>query len=207
MHFVYDFDSTLFKTSALWNAWRTLLYGFEKEDEEILQTAQEAIKEGFSPYGHGAKLNLEGKAFDKAVKAFQKMIKDTAPSLVFDDVLAFLEEQSGDHKQSILTFGDFDFQHAKIEATQILDYIDNVRIARPEQVKTAHLREMVEESSQQIVFIDDNPRELASVHEAGLPVTLIRMVRDGEHHADEDHEGDDDLWTCVASLEEIKEQI
>ncbi len=74
-------------------------------------------------------------------------------------------------------------------------------------MKKDHLREFVENGSDCIMYIDDNPLELEMIHEAGLPITLVRMLRDGEARAEQEHALDDDVWMCVSSLEEVKEQI
>lgn len=206
MHFVYDFDATLFKTASLWEAWKKVLLDFGAKEDEINEAGEELFGIGFSLEKHGESLGLEGKDFKKAIASFQKMTRDEGPTLVFEDVISFFEDNS-EHRHSILTFGDHDYQHSKILACEIMEYLEDVRIAGPDQRKVEHLREMIETGSDQIVFIDDNPNELLSAHDAGLPITLIRMMRDGEKHAEEEHEFDEDKWMCVASLEEVKEKI
>jgi FMN phosphatase YigB (HAD superfamily) len=207
MHFVYDFDATLFKTSALWEAWTKVMKDFGGDEEEIISAGETLFREGFTLEKHGELLRIRPADLKRSVQTFTKMTKSDGPSLVFDDVHAFLEDHAEEHKQTILTFGDHDYQHEKIQASALMDFIDDIRIASLEQSKTEHLRELVESGTDPIVFIDDNPRELEAVHESGLPMTLMRMVRDGERHAEEEHELDDDAWTCIRSLEEIHEHI
>ena len=54
------------------------------------------------------------------------------------------------------------------------------------------------------LFVDDNPSELLRVHESGLPVELVRMRREGQRHAKDDHELDDQVWRVIRSLNELE---
>lgn len=207
MHFVYDFDATLFKTSSLWEAWQKVLKDFGGDEEAIVTTGNTLFGEGFTLEGHGERLGISGKDFDKAVQKFYKKTKEAGVSLVFEDVIPFLEAQRDEHRQTILTFGNRDYQHSKVTASTVLSYVDDVQIATPDMMKPQHLREFIESGSESMVFIDDNPRELEAVHDVGLPITLVRMIREGERHAEEEHKLDDDAWMCVTSLEEVEERI
>lgn len=207
MHFVYDFDATLFKTSSLWEAWIKVMKDFGGDEEAILDAGNQLFGEGFTLEKHGSILGIRPVDLKRSIQTFSKMTRDVGPSLVFDDVVDFLEEHAEGNKQTILTFGDYDYQHEKIQASALMDFIDDIRIATPEQTKADHLRELVESGTDPIIFIDDNPNELLAVHEAGLPVTLMRMVREGERHADEGHDRDGDAWTLIRSLDEMHEHI
>ena len=205
MHYIYDFDGTLFATQMLWEAWVDALVEFNLTPEQIIAEGEKLIPIGFSLESHAQCLGLEGKAVDKVISKFNSVMKDKGPELVFPDVMPFLTENEDD-THSVLTFGDADFQAQKIELSGIGDKLEDINFARPDKTKSDYLRELVEMSSEPIVFIDDNPRTLLDVHDKGLPITLIRMVREGERHK-EPHECDGDLWQCISSLDEIAQLI
>ncbi|MFC1787885.1 hypothetical protein ACFLZY_01555 [Patescibacteria group bacterium] len=205
MHFVYDFDATLYETSRLWQAWASALEALGAEPESVIEQGHILFGQGFTPQLHGERLELSGKDFERILKKHFKSIHDEGVGLVYSDVIPFIQEQADTHKQSILTFGDPEYQEIKILASGISEHISELRFATPDNMKAMQLREIVESSSESVVFIDDNPQELVWAHDAGLSLTLVRIMREGERHAEKPHESDNDLWTCISSLDELNQ--
>ena len=52
-----------------------------------------------------------------------------------------------------------------------------------------------------------NLSALKHVRSESDPFTLMRMIREGEHHAAEEHEFDNDAWKCISSLEQVSEHV
>ena len=204
MHLIYDFDGTLYATHKYFEAWVNALVEHGLNREQIVQGANILFSIGFTLEAHADQLGLGGKEVEKMIKQFMKLINEEGASLLFPDVVPFLSEQADGHHQTILTFGNPDFQTKKIQASGLSEFIDDIRIARPERTKLEHLREMIEMSSGPITYIDNSPKTLLQVHEAGLPITLIRMIRSDERHSDMQMPEDDDIWQCISSLEEIE---
>lgn len=200
MHIVYDFDGTLFATGKLWDAWSTALQKFDVSEKTIHDAALPLFDSGFTTRAHAEALGISGKKLEKLVDSFARTTRENGTKLVFPEVLEIMEEFEG--RQSILTYGDEAFQTEKVTISGIADFVDDVFVASPDKMKPAFLREMIEAGSEPITFIDDKPEELMRVHDAGLPVRLLRMIRDGERHA-EPHACDDDIWECITSLEEL----
>ncbi|MFH1404846.1 MAG: HAD hydrolase-like protein [Patescibacteria group bacterium] len=205
MHYIFDFDSTLFANSRLWESWVSMLENEGLEKQFIIDEGVKLIQLGFSPQKHADAVGLENKISKKLVSKFSAWIEKEGPELIYTDVPAFFERKNGDHKYSILTFGDPEFQDQKIQACQLYDLVDDVYVATPEKQKKDHLADLVSGGADQVLFVDDNPNELEAVHGSGVPVTLVRILRDGEYHAQEKHKGDGDLWQCIESLEELDE--
>lgn len=203
MHLIYDFDGTLYSMHQLRNAWADALSDFGFTPEQIDVAEESIFASGYTLLGHAKALGLSGKAVEKLVHQFSRVLNDKSPSLVFADVLSFLEAQAENH-QTILTYGDPDFQSQKINASGIVDKISDIKIAGPEKRKVDYLRELVELGLGQIVYIDNNPNELRRVHESGLPITLMRMMRPGEQHSELVLPEDDEVWQCVGSFEEVE---
>ena len=199
-HFVLDFDGTLFDVEPLWEEWLNRLEEAEVDRGEAIEVGERFFGLGYHPHKHASELGLSGAELDELVSSFEEWAQFEAPSLVYKEVGSFVQQ----YQSTILTFGDPEHQQFKVEAAGLDEFIADVRVARPERLKIVHLKELCEEEDQTIVFVDDNPRELEAVRDLGLPVTLVRMRREGARHADLPHEGDDVDWQCVASLEEIE---
>lgn len=207
MRLVYDFDATLFSTADLWNAWVDTLAQYESDRDLIEDVGEELFEVGFTLEEHAVELGLEKDICDELVKKFHAHTDEEGESLVFNDVVPFLEEQQKHHEQIILTYGNEEYQYRKIQASGLHAYVDEIKIAGPDDMKHVQLQDMFEQSAETIIFIDDSPRQLSKVQETGLPIQLIRMLREGERHTDESHPCDDQMWDCVSSLEELEDYL
>lgn len=207
MHYVYDFDHTLFATHVLWECWLDELVKHSFDREEAAQAGQVLFSQGFTLEKHASSLGMSDSAVKKMMKSFGQVHDRLCAKLVFEDVLPFLESQNEKGiRQSVLTFGDSDYQHRKLHISGLVEHLDDVRVANPDKRKVAHLRELIEAGSEPITYFDDNPEKLLAIYEAGLPITLIRMLRDGGKHSGTEHIHDDEHWQCIRGLEELNEE-
>jgi hypothetical protein len=207
MHFVYDFDGTLFSMRQLQDIWTEVLSAFDLEAEQIEAAGEKLFGQGYTPEKHVAALGIAEKEARKVLEKFYRIVEERSPELVFTEVVPWLDENDYGNKQTILTYGDQDFQTLKANASGLIEKVGDLRIAGPEKSKVEHLKELVENGEDGLVLIENNPHELQRAYDAGLPVTLIRMVRGGERHSDLPHPGDGNLWPCVGSLSEVAELV
>lgn len=207
MHFIYDFDGTLYSMCHLQKILVEVLSTFDLEAEQIEAAGERLFAEGYTPEKHVAALAISEKEAKKVLEKFYRIVEERSPELVFEEVNQWLEETDYGNKQTILTYGDQDFQTLKVNASGLIEKVGDLRIAGPEKPKVEHLKEIVENGGEGLILIENNPHELQRAYDAGLPVTLIRMVRAGERHSEMPHPGDGDLWPCVESLAEVAELV
>ena len=176
MHFVFDFDHTIYNTAELWDRWLDELEAIDIDRIDAIEKGESIFGVGFTLREHAERLGLTGDESEELISSFKEYAAVESPELIFKDAVPFVELNSKKHEFSILSFGDPDWQKEKMSACGISDHISDIRIARPERHKTAHLRELVQETDEQVVFVDDNPKELVSIHESEMPITLYRMI-------------------------------
>jgi len=206
MHYVYDFDSTLYATARLWARWVEILrkYGYATPDVTIVEKKlNESLGLPFTPRRHAELIGMIPSYIDEAVLEQDTDIRSLGSSLVFDDVVPFLEKGRSAHRHSLLTFGDSEYQMGKIDASGIHNLVGDIHVADLHHGKADILRELVESGSEPITFIDDHTWHLQFVHEAGLPVEIVRMRRPGEPHTPDEHPLDNIAWRIVSSLDEL----
>jgi FMN phosphatase YigB (HAD superfamily) len=203
MHIVLDFDGTLYHTERLWNSWLDRLVDQGIDRDEATEIGEKLFGIGFTLREHAEQSGIAGGDLDEIVSEFEQWVEEEGDQLVFGDVKEFIKENEKDHTFSILTFGEPDFQHFKIEAAGLDEYIDEINIAVPERRKGVQLKEFLAEH-EDIVFVDDNPRELESIRDAGVGVKLVRMVRKDSRHTIESHPEDGEAWQTVTKLSEIE---
>lgn len=199
-HYVLDFDGTLYDTEVLWRRWAEVLVALGVDYGRADETAIELFHRGFTLSDHASLLGIEGEKQERLVKAFEDWVQEVGAGIVYQDVSTFLQ---GKHS-TILTHGEEAFQRLKIFASGLGQHVKDIRIAGPDYRKAKHLAQMLESTDTPLLFVDDNPSELAAVHEAGLPVELVRMRREGARHSILDHELDDQAWRVIRSLDELE---
>lgn len=201
-HYVLDFDGTLFQTDVLWH-W--LMDRFTQEgldSERVRSVGEKLFSLGYTAELHARELELQEETVRSIVREFDKVTMSTSPSLVYQDVIPFLETMPTEVK-SILTFGEAEFQKGKIRAANLDRCVGEIRIAGPEYRKLKHINELLTAKNTTLIFVDDNPLELLSIYKAGLPVELVRMRRENARHTRDDHELDHRAWRVIRSFEEL----
>ncbi len=204
MHFVLDFDHTIYDTGSLWDFWVELLGSVQIDKKTANEKGEEIFGSVFTLQKHLELLKIEEDVAKRLVDSFRELTLQKSPELIYKDAIPFVNSNKDLHSFSILTFGDFSYQHEKIEACGISSYIDNILIAGPEKFKIEHLKNLILESGSSIVFVDDNPRELTAVSDSGLPITLYRMIRPNSRHGEEKNPGDGVDWKCISAFDEIE---
>src|SRR3989338_6523507 len=207
MHLILDFDFTIYRVGVLYEKWKRLFAGMEMDWQAFDQHAHDLFWEGFTAEKHARRLGIPERQIAKLVREHLKDIETESPSLLYEDVVPFFEKHEGAHRRTILTHGDPEYQDLRIQASGVGALVDDIRIATPTMRKRDHLRELVEANGEPLLFVDDNPNELVHIHEAGLPITLVRMNRGEGHYAEVKHEGDQNKWSCVSNLEELEEHV
>lgn len=203
MHFVLDLDYTLFDTATHWDDWLKRLEGIGISREDARVAGESLFGVGYTLEGHGELLGIPQDQLAELVSEFELFTQEEAPNLVYDDVVPFLEKFGEEHQFTILTFGHPDYQQFKVKWSGLGDYIDDVRIARPERMKSVQLSEMLRNGSSPLYFVDDNPKELGMVRDAKLDINLARMFRKGARHATDEVEGEV-IWKDVKSLNDLE---
>lgn len=201
--YALDFDGTLFDIEVVWQG---IVDRFVQEGlvvESVIEKGESLFSEGYSIRKHAQRVGLNNDSVEKITQELEQTLSEKGTTLVYPDVVPFLLSIPLELK-SILTFGEEVFQKTKIRAANLESHIGNIRIAGPEYHKTAHLKEMLEVVEHPLVFIDDNPRELLAVHNAGIPVDLVRIRRKGARHAQSDHELDNEAWRVIQSFDELE---
>jgi FMN phosphatase YigB (HAD superfamily) len=204
MHFVFDFDHTIFDTGKLWNSWLDVLESAGVDREDSNEKGEEIFGKGFTLLEHAERLGLSQNESEELISSFTDYTFHESPELVFEDAIPFVKKNQKKHKFSILTFGDSDYQNEKISASGVGDYIDDVRIASPERLKAVQLKEILNETDERVVFVDDNPRELVAASGLDSDIDIYRMIRPKSRHSDVSHALDSDKWKCIKSFDEIE---
>ena len=139
MHVLVDFDYTLFNTQAMRRRLLRKWLMFAGVSVSGYQAAeQRAIKNNKGCYtleGHVTELFQpadRARALSDARLALQDLT-----SCVYPDALVFLQQHQSVHI-SLLTFGNPQWQHQKIQASGVLQYIDDV-ITTIDQIGRAHV--------------------------------------------------------------------
>jgi len=203
MHIVLDFDGTLYNTEQLWNDWLDRIVDQGIDRDEAAEIGEQLFGVGFTLREHAEQAGIAGDELDQLVSDFELYTEEESERLLFNDVKTFIDQHKKKCTFSILTFGDPDYQHFKINAAGLDDLIDVIHIARPERKKHLHLKELLSEH-EEILFVDDSPRELEAVRDADLSIKLVRMIRPDSRHTIESHADDGVAWQTVTELSEIE---
>jgi phosphoglycolate phosphatase-like HAD superfamily hydrolase len=201
---VYDFDGTLYRTGKMWEFWISALEQEGYQREKCEQKGPLVFWEGFTPTRHLLEIDPEcaQEKVEKLTKLYQDHIQKQHNANLYPEVERYLAEREVG-QQVIMTHGDPEFQRFKVGATGVDKFVSEIRISRPENRKVDQLAALAKEHKEEIIYVENNPRELREVLEAKLPISLVRMVREGERHADKPCPEDDKEWKVVTSLREI----
>ena len=203
MHLVCDFDDTLTNTTKYWNFWLDKLEKVGVSRERAIETGSRLFIERFTLKRHMDALSIQDQTAVQLLNEMEEHVKEFGKTYIFPDVHPFLLEHNTNHSFSLLTYGDETNQRWRVSESGIGPYFQPVRIAGPEKHKVEFLKEILQTTAEQIIFVDDSPNELNPVVDAGLPIKLYRIVRPGAKH-DYVHERDDVAWTRIGSIDEIK---
>ncbi|OGL98114.1 hypothetical protein A2304_03460 [Candidatus Uhrbacteria bacterium RIFOXYB2_FULL_57_15] len=91
MHYVYDFDSTLYATQRLWEQWVDMLHRLGFETPTLGEVERVFNEKGivFDPRRHAEYVGMDAEAADRAVRELRGLTDSLWSTLLFDDVLPF----------------------------------------------------------------------------------------------------------------------
>lgn len=184
-----DFDSTLYDTGAIKKVMNDIIAdgvcdnisGVEKN--VILEEIKDAKANGVKSVIGLCKFFENRYGLEK--DTIKNMFKDflaRGDALLYADSIDFLKRlsQKG-YEVNILTYTskeDFEYQMLKVMGSKISDYVDNIFMCSKKKGELA----LEYETS---CFVDDNPRELVSLFNAGVsPDRLFRIKRAGASYSD-----------------------
>ena len=193
-----DFDSTLYDTEVVKKNLNDIIADGVIENvsdcdknvviEEIKQAKASGVKSviGLCKFFE-SKYSLEK---DCIKKRFQNFLAK-GEELLYSDSIDFLKRlsQKG-YEVNILTYTsreDFEYQMLKVMGAKISDYVDNIIMCSKSKGELGldYQKEVVFEGEPEHCFVDDNPRELVSLFNAGVsPDRLFRIKRNGASYSD-----------------------
>ncbi|MBI2551438.1 hypothetical protein HYV73_03805 [Candidatus Uhrbacteria bacterium] len=205
-HILYDLDGTLFALPKYLHLWCDAVQAsFGIPSAQAWDTSEVVKDDGYTFAKHLGALGVpENRQSAKLIHDFHALIAAKKDDWLFDDTMPHLEAGLG-RKRSILTFGDAEFQQAKIDGVGIHSFFDDIRIASQEMTKSMHIKELVEQGETDLILLEDSPNQLQAVYEAGLPVKLIRIRREGQERHTESHPLDNEAWPVISTLHELEE--
>lgn len=190
MKIFLDFDDTLFDTTRtpgkFWEDLVAIMKNGGWGDDEIEEIAESFSGSAFDKgklYHYRSHLELLEEKYPRGkldetllhVEAFMKNLG----KYLFPDVLPFLQKIP---KEDILiiTYGDRDFQRAKIEGSGIQHFVSEVLVTEGEKIEMIE-EWMTEKSwlSHQSWFIDDKPRYFSQPSKKCMLQTVL--MKRGEH--------------------------
>ena len=104
--------------------------------------------------------DLEQAAINSALEEVFKEL----PSFIYEDAKVFLSNFKG--KKILLTRGNFDNQSLFLEKTGVKPYFNEIKIVDTKEEKAEFVKNLCEETGEEILFINDYPEETRQVIEA-----------------------------------------
>lgn len=186
-----DFDDTLFDTSAFACGLQCVFGEYGISEEMFWESYQEMKKEcpaggwSYSPEKHIEKIQMQrGASFDKDVirKKLMMYFADTKRFLFSDteELLSTLSESG--HTLYILSFGDRDFQMAKISGTGIGHFLEKVIVT--DRDKGEAMRDAID-AHDKVLFLDDRVHFIESVKKLFPNAWTILVQRKEGWHREE----------------------
>lgn len=174
-----DLDHTLLDTDGWW--WKFVperIAALGIPEAQWFTAYEQVWKTGYSLEKHIATLAAE------RVEIPEQLLFETIfysfgalPSFLFLDVVSFLE-RAGEAGWSayLLSFGNRDWQSRKVEALGLRKFFHDVLLTEAELDKAAQILGVVS-GYQQVVFVDNNPKELDAVRQRVPGTATYRMNR------------------------------
>jgi len=208
-YYFLDWDETCMKTKALKEKLFELL-GSIFSYSEVESSYKEIRGDGYNPEKHFQYLlqksphtpeeveKLESDYAEKSTEFFSQL-----DELLYPDAQEFIESHRGQGKVVILTFGNEEYQHQKIEGS---GYGDLEVIVCSSEEKVGPLNKWLEAHGEdpakvEFVFVDDNPHHVARLREAFPGAKTFLLQRD---HTGELQEGS---ITSFADLQEAVQEL
>lgn len=177
MDLILDFDHTLFNAEEFKQALRDRLALFEISSSQFDHTYQ-AIKHKFGYYNYPEHLKIlasykQLNEYD-LILGFQEVI-DTAKEFLYPDTTSFLNQLKNNPKLKIflLTLGQDKFQQAKVSASGIKNYFNQVFDIQKSKL---YFFENHKEFSH-CIFVDDRGKKIDEIKKRFPQITAIWLKR------------------------------
>lgn len=175
-----DFDGTIFSTLAFRDKMFEIFTMAGFEEDEIKSTyAAESLDYLYSAEGNLERLHkIHEYDIEKARFRMDKLIK-TSKDFMFSDFEEFIRSVDREkYELNLITLGDLEFQKAKVEASGIVRYFDNVYYC--EKQKWDYLDELVELNEKFIIIDDraDNMEKIGKKFKRSFPILMDRQQKD-----------------------------
>ncbi|MCC6639219.1 hypothetical protein IT409_01525 [Candidatus Falkowbacteria bacterium] len=190
-----DLDSTLYDTPKFKEALAQSMSGLIHPDDFLISFEQvlRSYEQGYaySIERHANVLqDLHGIPADITTSTLSQIVEESN-DFVYDDVIPFLESKR-DENLILLSFGDTDFQMAKINASGLTKYFKHILVTEAHK----HTIALPTAINSQTIFLNDNRLENKQLRLAYPQAKIIEIQRDRKDIPDEDFE-------VITSLREI----
>lgn len=178
-HFI-DFDGTIFSTLTFRDKMFEIFTMAGFEEEEIKNTyAAESLDYLYSANGQLERLKkIHDFDIEKARLRMNKLIK-ASKDFMFDDFSEFVKKVDREkYELNLITLGEVSFQKAKVEASGIVKYFDNIYYC--EKQKWDYLDDLVE-LNEKFIIIDDRADTLEKIgkkFKRSFPILMDRQQKD-----------------------------
>lgn len=197
MKLIFDFDHTLFRTSKfleqVCSAYKT--HGVNRE--VFFKTYQESRMgvRDWKPEIQLALLEKEGNIDIAACRNGLGEIMGACRKFLYEDAFPVLEVLRSSHELFLVSHGEDSFQHAKVNASGISSFFQEV-IITSDVTKVTPLSSIVDGEGKNSVFIEDNPLALVESKKVFPWLTTVRINRGEGRYA---KEPDDSSFNFVIS--------
>lgn len=188
---VVDFDHTLAKTTLLKEKMRGLVETLGVTDQ-IFDKAYVGVR----PYNHKRHAQVIAQLLNRSKKeeleiatAITEALRDFVQCIYEDAKRFLLELKLKEAKTILLTYGDQDWQQAKIEASGLGSLFDDI-IVTPVDKLTVFNQWATNNrfENQRVYFISDNAKEIQPIIETLPSIRVIQIVRaDGKYQDKVNH--------------------
>ncbi len=191
MKIFFDFDDTLFDTSAFSEGLQRIFGEYGTSEEVFWESYREMKKEcptggwSYSPEKHIEKIQMQrGISFDKDVirKKLMMYFADTKRFLFLDTEESLSTLSENGHILYILSFGDKDFQMAKVSGTGMGSFLEKVIVTDTDKAEAMRREIGVHD---EVWFLDDKIHFIESVKKAFPYVRTILVRRKEDQHCKE----------------------
>lgn len=174
--FIIDLDNTLLDTEKFAAEMRrsikpAISYYYWTKTYRIVMSTYEAGY-NYTPEQH-AKIISEhtNQPFLKILKGFYKVTHEISSFLYVDAIPLLNELREINCKTILLTYGNKKFQNTKIQQLKISKYFDQIIITPKKKSET---KLPIKNNGKDVVFINDNPYEFASLKQKYPLATFLR---------------------------------
>ena len=170
MNYYLDVDNTLYETASLTTSMINAISQVVSESTGLdIKEIEEYVRNNFvsttdNIFTHAEKVAKRYGIDAKNLKEAVKDVIDNGEEFVFEDAKRFLERlKTSGHKAFVLTYvskGNQSYQLRKVMGSGLNDYFDGI-------ILTAELKYTLDLDYSKGVFIDDDPRDLTGLYNAG----------------------------------------